>query len=120
MPTIGKVSKAREAGVPCKEAALNTTFYRILETFSSSPALTLVLMDGSIETLKSFCFEELERVWPLQGEIFRSILTIALSLFSLAPAAFAEEPISRFVRQTAGATTVIVFVHGFHGNGILT
>ena len=50
----------------------------------------------------------------------RLILSVALLFVTSLPLTAAEQTISQFVRQTAGADTVIVFVHGFGGDGVTT
>src|SRR5271166_351202 len=47
------------------------------------------------------------------------VAAFAFFIFSVSHAAAADEPISKYVRST-GADTVIVFVHGFMGDGVST
>jgi pimeloyl-ACP methyl ester carboxylesterase len=48
------------------------------------------------------------------------VAAFAFFNFSSFCAAIADEPLSKYVRQSSGASTVIVFVHGFMGDGVST
>ena len=50
----------------------------------------------------------------------RCMAAFAFFIISVFHAAMADEPVSKYIRQSAGADTVIVFVHGFMGDGKLT